>query len=551
MDVFRRPDGDLSVARGMSRRGVLAGALGAGAAVVLSSCSGSSSSKPGSVTSQLEGGKPVSGGILRVGVNTGGSSENLFPGTAAVGPDFVRVAQLYMPLFWANSGDSLFPLEPGLALSAEPNADATVWTFRLRDGVVWHNGKPFTSEDVVYDLQNWMADPSTNYGAGLLAGLVDFKNITAADKLTVRVPLVRPFAQFPSLFTNFNLYITPAGMTPQQLAANPVGTGPFKFKSFTPGKQSVFVRNPDYYDSPKPYFEQAVCESSFSDSTAMVNALLSGRIDIASAPDYALAAQYKSNPKVVVLESTSAYAQPTFNMRVDQGPFADVRIRQAFKYLMNREQLIEGATAGFGTPAYDLLGPGTQFYATDLKREFDPDRAKSLFRQAGVSGETFVLPTTSVVGLDKAANILAQQAKAAGIKLRVETKSPATYWSAADQVYTRPFAEDYIFPFASLAGVYMSHLVKDAPFRNTWWGHQGNGGDAASNLILQAMGTLDESKAADLWHQVQQQQFDEGGYLCWSNQPWLDIVSPKLRGLKQAGALNLNAGRYQDGWFAA
>lgn len=65
------------------------------------------------------------------------------------------------------------------------------------------------------------------------------------------------------------------------------------------------------------------------------------------------------------------------------------------------------------------------------------------------------------------------------------------------------------------------------------------------------MGTLDEARAADLWHEVQRQQFDDGGYLCWSNQPWVDIVSTKLRGLKQAGSLNLNAGRYQDGWFAA
>ncbi|WP_412518161.1 ABC transporter substrate-binding protein [Actinomadura madurae] len=553
MGALDWPGGDSTAdLPGLSRRSVLAGGLGIGAGLLLAGCSSSSSSSrsPAALPSALPGGTPVPGGTLRVGVASGGPSENLFPGTAAVGPDFIRVAQLFTPLFYAGSGDKLFPLEPGLALSAEPNADATSWTFRLRDGVTWHDGKSFGAHDVVYDLRTWMSDPATNYGAGFLLGLVDFANVKAVDKLTVRVPLKRPYAQFPTLFTHYNLWITPEGKTPAEIARNPIGTGAFKFQSFTAGKQSVLVRNPNFWDAPKPYFESVVVESSFSDSTAMVNALLAGSIDIASSPDYAVAAQQRSNPKVVLLESKSAYAQPVFAMRVDQGPFADVRVRQAFKYLVNRQQLIDSAAAGFGHVAYDLVGPGNQYYATDLKREFDPDKARGLFKAAGVLGETFVLPSPPIIGLDKAATVLAQQAKAAGVNVQVKTTSPATYWTPAEQVYVRPFAVDYIFAFASLAGVYSAHVLQDAPFRDTWWGKQSPGGRQANDLILQAMATLDETKAASLWREVQQQQFDEGGYLCWSNQPWLDIVSPRLRGLKQTGGINLNVSRFSDGWFA-
>jgi peptide/nickel transport system substrate-binding protein len=216
---------------------------------------------------------------------------------------------------------------------------------------------------------------------------------------------------------------------------------------------------------------------------------------------------------------------------------------------MDRQAIINGSVGGFGEVAYDLVGPHTQYYAADLKRQHDPEKARSLFKAAGVLGQTFELPVAPALGLDKMGAILAQQAKAAGVNIKLKTVPIGTYWTPAAGVYKRPFGVDNFFPLASLSAQYSGVAVRGCPFRDSWWGYQ-KGGEAANKLILDAMGTLDEAKAKDLWHQVQQQQFDQGGYLVPGNQPWLSIASTKLRGLKETSGFSLNTARVQDGWKA-
>ncbi len=140
-----------------------------------------------------------------------------------------------------------------------------------------------------------------------------------------------------------------------------------------------------------------------------------------------------------------------FLMRVDKGHFADNRVRQAFKLLVDRQAMIDGAWAGFGTPAYDLLAPGTQYYASDLKVTQDVEKAKSLFKAAGVLGETFVLPTSDFLpGMVESSTILAEQAAAAGVKVVVNTTSAATYFTPAGGFLTRDFGMEVDQPVGSL-----------------------------------------------------------------------------------------------------
>ena len=175
-------------ASGMTRRRLLAGAAQVGAGVtgasLLAACGSSSSSShsgsasnasnnPAGALSELPGGTPKKGGTFTVGVISGGQEENLFPGTAVGTPDFVRDYTLYNLLFYL--GRDITPLVPGLALSAEPNKDATVWTFKLRSGVTWHDGKPFGADDVVYNFKAIWSNPAKDFSSGFLAGLIDFK----------------------------------------------------------------------------------------------------------------------------------------------------------------------------------------------------------------------------------------------------------------------------------------------------------------------------------------------------------------------------------------
>jgi len=537
----------------MSRRGFLAGTVGVGAAIglggLLAGCGADQNVPLKHGLAALPGGTPVKGGTMTAGVITSGAAENLFPGTAAGNPDMARCYNLYSYLFYPNTGKGLYPVLPGLATEATPSADAMEWTFRLRDNVRWHDGRPFTSNDVVYNFKNLWSDESSNYSSAFLKGLVDFKNVRAIDKTTVRIPLLAPSASLPSILGFFNFGVLPEGATLKSNATNPVGTGPFKFRSFRPGQESVFDANEDYWEDGKPYVDHLVINSTFTDNTAMLNALLAKDLDVLISPTLNQARAQLSSQQVHVLESPLAGQTYSFNFRVDQGPFADNRIREAFKLLVDRKALVAGALAGFGEPAYDILGPYTEYYADDLRREQDVDKARALFKQAGVLGKAFDMPTANIFpGMVESATIFADQAKAAGVSVRVRPGSPGTYYTPAGGAYTRPSGQQTMQPSASLEVNYRALLTVGCPYPDTHWGEQQPGGAAANALIQRAMGTVAPAEAQDLWRQVQQQQFDEGGYLTWGNLPYIDLAAKSVRGLKASGGLNFNLFRFCDGW---
>lgn len=539
-------------AQPFSRRSLIIGAVGVGAAgLILPRNAGAASSNTLHGLTKLAGGTPVRGGTFTLGLITAGSEENVFPGTSASNPDWARTYNLYNFLFYVNDGKELYPIAPGLAVSAEPNATATSWVIKLRDGVTWHDGKPFTADDVVYNFSHVWSNAQTNYSQAILAGLVDFKNVKKLDKLSLQVPLFRSCAQFPSVFAYFNFGVVQKGATQKSVAAHPIGTGPFKFKSFTPGSQSVFVANKDYWETGKPYVDTLVINSSFTDDTSLLNALLSNQVNLVASPTLAQAREQIGSGMVQVLESAGASQAYMFGMRVDKGPFVDNRVREAFKLLVNRQQMIDGAFSGFGKVGNDILGPLTEYYGSHLKPTYDPEKAKSLFKAAGVEGHTFTWPTANALpGMVESATILSEQASAAGIKVKVKVSNPGTYWTSAQGAYVRPASQNVYQPAGSLTINYLTNIVVGAPYPDTHWGSQKHGGPAANKLIFDAIEAVRPSKAAELWHEVQVQQVKQGGYLVWGSLPYLDLAAKSVRGLKASSGFNFNNWRFCDGWLA-
>jgi ABC-type transport system substrate-binding protein len=151
--------------------------------------------------------------------------------------------------------------------------------------------------------------------------------------------------------------------------------------------------------------------------------------------------------------------------------------------------------------------------------------------------------------------LLAQEAPAAGIDVAVRNVPVSTYFAAAGGAYTRYAGTNFWQPAPSLLVMYLAALTQNAPYRDTWWGHQagGNGvpsGSDAQKLIDQAIAEVNPSKAADLWHECQQQQRDYGGYVIWGNQPYIDAAANNVRGLKAGANFNYDNFRFQDGWLA-
>ncbi|MGN6172868.1 MAG: ABC transporter substrate-binding protein, partial [Streptosporangiaceae bacterium] len=266
------PDGGLPAraSTDMDRRSVLKGLAATGALAVpglgLAACGGSSAPKPHSTAAQIK-----KGGTLRVALTGGSSADSLDAQSAVTTADFARIFQLNEPLIGFGPDAHLVPI---LAEELTPSSDATSWVVRVRPGVTFHNGKPLTADDVIYSLKRIVNPKAPLPGAAPLAA-VDTAGMKKLDSRTVKIPCHTPYAILDQTLANYYYNIVPAGYDPKA----PVGTGPFKFGSFTPGQESVFERYGSYWQHGQPYLDKVVI-TDFADETSQLNALTSNQADM-------------------------------------------------------------------------------------------------------------------------------------------------------------------------------------------------------------------------------------------------------------------------------
>jgi len=235
---------------------------------LLAACGGGTSS---SATSTAAG-TPRRGGTLRVAYVGGGTAETINPSLAVTPIDEGRVQSIFDPLVVLNADLST---SPGLALEFNSNKNATVYEVKLRPDVTFHNGKTLSAQDVIYSI-GLMAKPTSN--ALPFVSEINLPEMKAINKTTLRIPLKFPDADLAANFVYYNTWIVQDG---EKDFAHPVGTGPFKFESFTPGQQSVFSRNPHYWGSGGPYVDTLKIVS-INDNSARLNALLAGQATAAA-----------------------------------------------------------------------------------------------------------------------------------------------------------------------------------------------------------------------------------------------------------------------------
>jgi peptide/nickel transport system substrate-binding protein len=458
------------------------------------------------------------GGSLRVGVSGGGPEDSIDAHVLTTDPDIARSFQLYEPLAVRNPD---YELEMLLAESIEADKSPDEWTIRLREGVTFHNGKPVTADDVLFSLQRIIDPKDPKTGAASIS-YIDLKSSKKLDARTVRIKLQAPNVGFPDDVGQYFNGIVPTDYDPK----NPVGTGPFKYKSFSPGQRSVFVKNADYWREGEPHVDE-VSIIDFPDDTARVNALLGQQVDAISNLPAAQIAQAQGNSALKVLVSETGAWQP-FTMRVDQAPFDDERVRQAMRLIVDREQMIQQALSGQGRVANDLYSPFDPAFNKDLaQREQDLEEAKSLLKQAGQSDLRVELVTAPVFqGLVEAAQVLAEQAKGAGVAIKVRKVDSGTFYG--DNYLKWGFAQDFWFTRTYLGQVAQGSL-KNSPFNETHWNDPG-----FVKLIDQARGELDEGKRTDLLHEAQKIEYDSGGYIVWSFSNQVDAYNAKVGGFQPA-----------------
>jgi len=354
-----------------------------------------------------------------------------------------------------------------------------------------------------------------------------------------------PDSTVPQTLGSYTFTIVPTGYKGYPAPQN--GTGAYKLKSFTPGQQSVHERNPNYWRSGQPYFD-TVTITDFSDSTAQVNALLGGQID-------AMTDLPASQVKVAQARGMGALVSKTGGwlplcMAIDMEPFTDNRVRQAFRLMVDRQQMVEQVLSGYGTVANDLYSPFDPCFNHSLpQRQPDPEQAKSLLKQAGKEGLTVDLHTTNgAAGMVESANVFATQAKAAGVTVNVHN-DPNYY---GDQYLKLAFSVDFWGTRNFLPQV-ANGSIPTAPYNETHWPPKTGPGSNYLDLYNQALQETDPAKQCPIIQEMQNIEYNYGGYIIPFFNDLVDAYSSKVQGFKPSkGTLNLDSfgNGYTTIWFA-
>jgi peptide/nickel transport system substrate-binding protein len=496
---------------GLSRRDVFrigaAAALGVGGIGAAAGC--------GAVPERPDPNAPQKrGGTFSHGATGGGLEDTVDPHFPVTNPDIARVNNLYEPLLFWNEN---YKIEPALATAVTPNADATEWIVKLRKGVIFHHGKEMTADDVLFTLARVTDPKNTAPGGTELVKILDLKNSTALDPYTIRLPLKSPYAVLDQLLAEYSVGIIPTDFD----LKNPVGTGAFKYEAFLPAQYSNFSRHEDYWGQPAWVDELIIYD--FADDAAKVNALLAGQVQsIDNLPTYLVDSigEQGSSP---LIADTGAWVP--FTMRVDTGVYQDVRVREALRLVVDRQQMIDQALGGYGFLGNDLYSPFDPAYNDQLpQREQDVDQAKSLLQQAGRSDLQIELVTSTAVGAGgvESANLFVEHAKRAGIDCQLTKADPNVFYG--DQYLQWPFAQDfwntrnYIPQVAQCA-------QKNSPYNETHFDNPD-----FNRLIDEARREPDDARRTQLLHDAQEIEYETGGYIIWGFKRQVDGYSNLVQG---------------------
>lgn len=411
---------------------------------VIAACGGTSSSaSPGGATASAAGSAGASAAATASGsaAASASASAGAAGGTIRValqrpaGPlDPIAMQDLASYGLTAQSFEFLAALDPatgdigpGLAESWSPNDDNSVWTFKLRQGVKWQDGSPFTGEDVVGTMKRLVA--AGNAG---IKGVIDENSAKIIDPATIEFTLVSANGNFPYLVSVFNAQtlITPADYAAgTTLDGMPAGTGPWKLDSYDAATGAKFSRNADWWGGTTPLDS---AEWIFFDETGpMVTAYQGGQVDAIGQFDVLSGASLFDDANFTV-NATRTSTHRQIWMRTDKGAFKDKRVRQALALTLDRELMVQQLFKGKAEVANDhVIAPTFPYFDPSVpQRTRDVAKAKQLLSDAGATGLTAALHVAELQEIPDLAVLMQSQAAEAGITLTPAVESLDTFYGA-------------------------------------------------------------------------------------------------------------------------
>lgn len=404
--------------------------------LLLTGCSGQAASTSTSsqtvssqdVSTQVSSGAPADGGNIVVAESD--DPQNINPLYVVDQTSFDIQQALYSPFFEIVKGKLFYG--NGLLESVTANSDSSVFTLKLKSNLKWHDGQPITADDIVFTMDT-LIDKNQNVPYQSY-GYIDGKAVTTkkVDNLTATITLPKSSAGFLGGLSQIycipkHIYQNVGNIGKSGLNNNPIGSGPYKFKSYTPGQSFVVQRFDDYFDG-KPHLATVTFKIVKNASTADAS-LASGDINarLISSTEYDTVNQ---SGKVNIYSYDSGRVNAlSFNQ--NKSALQDVRVRQAIAYALNKEELTQFAFVSnqFASPAYSVFTPDTSFYDTNLtKYDNDAGKAKQLLQQAGkASLKLNILYISTDKTMESEATYIKQKLGQVGIDLELYPLDESTY----------------------------------------------------------------------------------------------------------------------------
>jgi peptide/nickel transport system substrate-binding protein len=410
--------------RDFIRRGSVVGLSLPVLGAVLSACGSSSST-----TSAPSSAAGKSGATIKAGITVPTGAINPVTVADQGGLDMLAQTGEYLCL-----SDQTLTLKPVLAESWTPNSAADVWTFKIRQGVKFHDGSPLTADDVVYTYKLQTNPAGKSAALSALGGVLTPSGVQKVDDYTVAFHLEAPNGNFPYLVSsdNYNMIIIPNNYNPANWQSSFVGTGPFVMKSYTAKVGASFTRNEQYWGTKA--LPAATEFTFYADQTSNNLALTAGTIDVVgqfavSGGEQLLA---PGAPYNIIRLKSSAHRE--LSMRNDQAPFTDARVRQAIALTLDRPAIIQALFKGYADLGNDSpfapVYPSTNTSVPQRKQNIA--QAKSLLAAAGhPNGFSTHLATEMLAEIPELAQIVAQSAKAIGVTIGLTVTTSSTYYGSS------------------------------------------------------------------------------------------------------------------------
>ena len=482
------------------------------------------------------------GGILRLGLN-GANSSDSFDG------------RTHYDTFMVNMGhgtvfDCLTEVTAAgerigeLAVSWEASVDAKIWTFNLRKGVTFHNGKSFGADDVIESLQMHTVDGTKSGAKPILAAITKIKKL---GDYQVQLTLAIGNADFPFLLSDYHILMYPAGMVEEAIAKG-IGTGMYKLVSFEPGVRCVVTRVDSHYKDGWAGWFDGIEAIAINDTSTRMDALINGQVDAVNRVDIKIESIIYANPNITIFE-VMGNQHFIFPMLIDQAPFNDINVRKALKYSINRQEMVDQILRGHGKVGNDHpIGPANQYFASEIPQlELDIDRAKFHMKLAGINELNIDLSASDAAfnGATDAAQLYQASVKKAGININVVQAPTNDYWTNiwrktgwCTSYCSGRATEDWMFSTAYKPGV---------PWNDGRWENA-----RFEELYLKACAEFDSDKRRDQYVEMQMLCSAEGSVIVPMYANYVDAASSKLAHGPDVGNLSqMDSSRITERWWFA